>query len=416
MRYKGIILTGTGGAGKTTLARLLCSRDPRFVHMPAVTTRAQRADDLAGDFTFLTDDQFNVLETGDHLLVQSEYRGYKYGIRVDDLDVARKKGKVPVLTLPPEAAVGLSSVRNGGSGSSLFHPPKYMTVFLDAPDSALNTRLTNRNEVDLKDVDAQRARDRATADECLYRLGNQSKEDSVELLLALWDSSDTGGVLPARLIDLMLRCGMLLDQADRGNVSGASYDLALGDSYFHKGRVQQLSDGNPTLLIEPYDYAIVTSHEVANLPKDVCGRFDLSVGQFTSGMILSNGPQVDPGFKGPLLCLLLNASDAPMLLKRRQHYATLEFHKLVEPTYAYSGRYQGKDILHYIEGRPTQGALRAISNLRDELAQLKRELKDLSTKVDKLSARVLAWIAVGLTALGIGVAVLMGLLAYVFRP
>jgi hypothetical protein len=117
---------------------------------------------------------------------------------------------------------------------------------------------------------------------------------------------------------------------------------------------------------------------VANFPRDVCGRFDLTVSLFCQGIILSNGPQVDPGFQGPLFCLLLNTSSSPVLLKRRQHYATLEFHELIEPTHIYRGQYREKTLIDYL---PSNAARGAINELKKELERVRAEstrLRDLT--------------------------------------
>ncbi len=88
-------------------------------------------------------------------------------------------------------------------------------------------------------------------------------------------------------------------------------------------------------------------------------------------MILSNGPQVDPGFKGKLFCLLFNTSNAPVLLKKGQHYATIQFYKLIEPTLPYKGKYQDKKrIIHYL---PPKTLVGGIHDLKEELDIIKRE-------------------------------------------
>ena len=77
-----------------------------------------------------------------------------------------------------------------------------------------------------------------------------------------------------------MNCGMLLDNANIANIKGASYDLSLGDEFYYKGKIQRLSTEKPFLLIEPYDYVIATSNELANFPRDITGRFDLAVSLF----------------------------------------------------------------------------------------------------------------------------------------
>jgi deoxycytidine triphosphate deaminase len=173
-------------------------------------------------------------------------------------------------------------------------------------------------------------------------------------------------------------------------VSGASYDLSLGDEYFYGGKIHTLSEKDPILTVHPYDYAIVTSHELADLPRDVSARFDLAVNLFCQGLILSNGPQVDPGFRGTLFSLLFNTSSSPVLLKRRQHYATIEFHKLVAPTYGYQGQYQSKRLLDYLPANAAQGA---INELKKELEQVRSESKSLQNTTFAILSLILALIA-----------------------
>ncbi len=189
-------------------------------------------------------------------------------------------------------------------------------------------------------------------------------------------------------------CHTLLKNGERSSVSGASYDLLLGDEYFYGGEILTLSRQKPILTIEPYDYAIVTSRESCDLPRDVCGRFDLAVSMFCQGIILSNGPQVDPGFRGVLFCLLFNTSSRPVQLKRGQHYATIEFHKLVEPTYRYGGRYREKYLDVYLPVNATWGA---INELKKELERVSEEGRGLQVVMLAVWSLILALLAVWVT-------------------
>lgn len=125
------------------------------------------------------------------------------------------------------------------------------------------------------------------------------------------------------------------------------------------------------IKMETGDYALVGSVEIANLPRDVAGRFGLSVGLFMQGIILSNGPQIDPGFKGRLYCLLFNTSSQQVQIKKGQHYGTIEFIKLLEPTIPYKGRYQEKNTLseYLVRSIPSS----AIGELRKDVKNLKQE-------------------------------------------
>lgn len=196
---------------------------------------------------------------------------------------------------------------------------------------------------------------------------------SVSLIKQLWEQRGRGGGLSYNMIKSMIECGMLLDRADVSGVQGASYDLLLGDEYYYAGKIKKLSGADPFLTIEPYDYAIVSCKERACMPRDVIAKFGLTVGLFCQGIILSNGPQIDPGFRGTLFCLLFNTSNRAVHLKRGKHYATIEFNKLIEPAKPYEGKYQGtENIIEYIPANALQGA---INELKKEIEKLKDESK-----------------------------------------
>jgi hypothetical protein len=62
-----------------------------------------------------------------------------------------------------------------------------------------------------------------------------------------------------------------------------------------------------------------------------------------------------------------------VFLKRGQHYATIEFNKLIEPAEVYKGQYQNTEkIIDYIPANALQGA---INELKNEIEKLKNESK-----------------------------------------
>lgn len=364
MYYKGMILTGPAGSGKSVVGRELCKKHKTFQIVEAVTTRKPRDDDWPGQYEYLNNKEFTLLEKTDQLLIRAKYRGEDYGITKKSLETVVRRRKTPIVITTPDSVPRLSDEDS-------------LSIFLDAPDKVLEKRLRDRGEKMSVSVKQQKEQDRKCIEFCLYAIKNVEIEKTTELIWCLWKYRNTGGVLSKRIIRLMIDCDMLLENARHENIQGASYDLSLGDEYYSGGRIQKLTDETPFLLIEPYDYAIATSKENVNFPRDICGRFDLSVGLFCQGVILSNGPQVDPGFKGKLFCLLFNTSNAPVVLKQGQHYATLEFNKLIEPTPPYEGRYQSKlKIINYLPSNTLRGA---VSELRKELEKVRSESAKLQT-------------------------------------
>src|SRR3972149_2155596 len=58
MDYRGVIITGTSGAGKTTIARKLCESHEIFEIVQATTTRKQRNDDNPSEYQYINEDEF----------------------------------------------------------------------------------------------------------------------------------------------------------------------------------------------------------------------------------------------------------------------------------------------------------------------------------------------------------------------
>jgi len=363
MEFKAIIITGASGAGKSTIAKKLCEKYEIFKIVQAVTTRESRQDDASGQYQYLSEEEFNALEKQSKLLIKAEYRGKYYGITYDALRGVINSGKTPLLICTPESSKALGENCNNEA-----YP--IFTVFIDGRDDVLDERLRERKENN--NIKAQREEDRKYAKDCLYTIkNNENLDDIVQLIYYLWSYRKIGGMLPKKFIELMIKCGMLLENASIDGIQGASYDLTLGDECFRRGKIKTLSNRNPFIEMEPGDYVLVSTKEIANLPKDVSARFDLRVRLFFKGIILSNGTQVDPGFNGVLFCLLFNTSNERVEIKRGEHLATIEFVKLIQPTVPYTGRYQGRrSISEYL---PAMVKESAISKLIRDVENLKKE-------------------------------------------
>ena len=337
MLFESIIITGTSCSGKSTVAEKLCANNGvLFEQVKAVTTRDRREGD--SNYEYINNQAFDKLLKNKKLLVDSTYRDKKYGIKKAEYNKVVGNKKVPVLVVTPTAAAELLAE----------HQEQYMCIFLDAQDEILIERWSERSREELnkkrkKEFCKQHEVDRKYQDKAHYIINNTNLSASVSLISLLWEHQHQGGALSKKIIASMIDCGVLLRDADPEMINGASYDLRLGDEYYYDGKIQKLSDNKPFLTIEPYDYAIVSCKETAWIPRDVIAKFGLTVGLFCQGVLLSNGPQIDPGFRGTLFCLLFNTSNRAVHLKRGKHYATIEFNKLIGYSEPYEGKYQGKE-------------------------------------------------------------------------
>ena len=385
MEYKAVVITGRKDSGAFAIAKTLCDRNAEFYMARIATTRARNAEDADGQYEYLNKEEFSAAVESVDLLAKVEYEGNSYGIRKETPKSPRGKDRVPVVFASPEV------FSNGFAKLSIAACPLF-SVFIYAPITARIGTTKDKKSIVLP-FQEHDSEDRRLASSCIYAASSLNPAKTVDLVLTLWEHRSNGGVLPKRLIGLAIDCGMLLEGVDDvSKIKGASYDLSLGDEYYYGGEIETLTDKNPFVCIEPYDYAIVTSKENANFPRDVVARFDLSVGLFCQGVILSNGPQVDAGFKGKLFCLLFNTSNAPVFLKRGQHHVTLEFHKLIEPTDPYTGQYQDKvSIVDYLPSNTLKGA---VNELKKELEEVKSQGQNLQTTILGMLSILLAIIAI----------------------
>jgi deoxycytidine triphosphate deaminase len=292
-----------------------------------------------------------------------------------DFDEVVESEDTPILLITPGSAATLLREDRDWSSSE-----RFVSFYIDAPDEELSRRLSERDneQVDEEQV-KRRKRDRTFKKEFIYQLQNYHTSITARTIHELWIHRDKSGILPKSLIENMTKCGMLIENADTNSISHASYDLRLGIEHYQRGEIRELSESDPFIQIEPYDYAVVMTEEVVHFPRNIAGRFDLQVGLFFQGVILSNGPQVDPGFNGKLFCLLFNTSDSIVSIKRGESFATLEFHKTLASTEPYDGPYQGEEkIAGYLPNDIMRGG---IYELKQEIDKMEAERERLQSVV-----------------------------------
>lgn len=81
MKYKIIALCGKAGSGKDTILRHIVSTAPeRFNEIISCTTRPMREGEVEGvNYFFLTDEEFEILESTGEMLETTEFNGWHYG-------------------------------------------------------------------------------------------------------------------------------------------------------------------------------------------------------------------------------------------------------------------------------------------------------------------------------------------------
>ncbi len=131
-----LVVTGTSGAGKGTLEKILLDRMPEVELAVSATTREQRPGEQNGrEYWFITPEKFErLVDEGEFLEYVDLPWGARSGTLRSEIDRIRANGKVPLLDLETDGALRVQKAIPGS-----------VTIFVDAPTFAeLERRLRER--------------------------------------------------------------------------------------------------------------------------------------------------------------------------------------------------------------------------------------------------------------------------------
>ena len=132
MKLKGIILTGTSGSGKTTIANMLLFDKNKQIEVKALTTRQKRKEDNGH---YIYTDNLNYEELRKIFFTSTEYRNEKYAITKSEIYNAINSGRLAIIVISPESYGKLKEEDREG----------FLSFFIDADDAQLDERLTQRD-------------------------------------------------------------------------------------------------------------------------------------------------------------------------------------------------------------------------------------------------------------------------------
>jgi guanylate kinase len=132
-----IVVTGTSGAGKGTIERILLERNPELELAVSATTRERRPNEVDGKhYWFLSDEEFDrrLAEKGFLEYVTFPW-GQRSGTLRSEIDRIRAAGRVPLLDLETDGALYIEK-----------RVPGAVTIFVTAPTfEELERRLRARD-------------------------------------------------------------------------------------------------------------------------------------------------------------------------------------------------------------------------------------------------------------------------------
>ncbi|KKW44381.1 MAG: KguA [Parcubacteria group bacterium GW2011_GWA2_56_7] len=160
------LLTGTSGAGKTTVATELLRRNKNLRRVITYTTRAPREGEREGvSYHFVDAQTFHHMIDAGEFFEWAEVYGNRYGETRKDVETLLGQGFDVLLVLDPQ---GAKTIKTSGFPAT--------ALFLDADDETIIRRLRARGKDDEASIQkrvADMAFDRSHQDACDYVIQNK---------------------------------------------------------------------------------------------------------------------------------------------------------------------------------------------------------------------------------------------------
>jgi hypothetical protein len=149
------------------------------------------------------------------------------------------------------------------------------------------------------------------------------------------------GVLLSDEIEYYVKLCRMIDPFNPKNLKPAAYELAVGDQYSLGGVPLPLAEGEK-IRIPPFQVVIIKIAETLNLPRFLIARWNIRVKWAYEGLLWVGGPQVDPGWVGPLSCPIYNLSNKEVKIPRGEPIAVMDFVTTTPYIKGKSKEYEGR--------------------------------------------------------------------------
>ena len=182
---------------------------------------------------------------------------------------------------------------------------------------------------------------------------------------------------------------------DPNEVRAAGYHLHVGDEFMIAGQRYNFEEQKKLeLTIEPYEVAVIKIKEKLCLPRFLIGRWNIEVLLAYQGLMWVGGAQVDPGFKGNLMCPIYNLSNRPVRLRKGERLAVIDF---VKTTLFTEGLKEFRTAQK--ENRDFKGY--GADQLESALVKPVDDIEDIKAKAESVENRMTLFTTIVISALGL---------------
>ncbi len=180
-----VIISGVSGVGKNTVISEIMNRRDNVKFFNSGTTRERRPFEKDGEpYIFMSKDEFLKRQKNEEFFETQEVHGNFYGILYKSLEEAIKNEKIfYVRDIDVYGNVRLKNYMNGKG--------RCLSIFLDAPDEVIKSRLIGRGESEERaNVRMSRAQmEREHLHEYDYVIENIDLEKTVSKVLDIFDEA-----------------------------------------------------------------------------------------------------------------------------------------------------------------------------------------------------------------------------------
>ncbi len=210
------------------------------------------------------------------------------------------------------------------------------------------------------------------------------------------------GVLLSDEIEFYCKYYKIVDPYKPENIMAASYELRVGLKYSVGGKPYALKPGEK-LTIPRFEVAVIEILETLNMPDFLIARWNIRTRWAYEGLIWVGGPQVNPGYRGLLLCPLWNLSNKDFEIACGEAIAVMDFQTTTpvtvssnrEPPWNKRSRYVFDDY------KPDQLRSGLIEESVNRLKEVQAEIRNVEVTSDKTRDRIDHVTALMFTALGV---------------